>query len=81
MDGSSNVEDDVRGSTAGYMPCAESDRESSTVESRWANTVKGAGSVKSSAGTYTAWKLVIEPFFVEVMRSWSAPISVPKVGW
>ena len=24
---------------------------------------------------------VIEPLFVEVMRSWSAPISVESVGW
>jgi hypothetical protein len=24
---------------------------------------------------------VIEPRFVEVMRSWSAPISVARVGW
>jgi len=29
--------------------------------------VAGAGSVKSSAGTYTAWKEVMEPFLVEVM--------------
>jgi hypothetical protein len=24
---------------------------------------------------------VIEPLVVEVMRSWSSPISVPSVGW
>ena len=43
--------------------------------------VAGAGSVKSSAGTYTAWTDVIEPFFVEVILSCIAPISVVKVGW
>ena len=51
------------------------------VASRCANVVAGAGSVRSSAGTYTAWKDVIEPFFVDVMRSCSAPISAASVGW
>jgi hypothetical protein len=32
----------------------------------------GAGSVRSSAGTYTAWNDVIEPFLVGVIHSWSA---------
>ncbi len=40
-----------------------------------------AGSVKSSAGTYTACTEVIEPSLVEVMRSCRSPISVPRVGW
>jgi len=31
--------------------------------------VAGAGSVKSSAGTYTAWTDVMEPFLVVVIRS------------
>jgi hypothetical protein len=30
--------------------------------------VNSDGSVKSSAGTYTAWIEVIEPFLVEVIR-------------
>ena len=51
------------------------------VESRWANVATGAGSVMSSAGTYTACIEVTEPFLVEVMRSWSAPISDAIVGW
>ena len=42
--------------------------------------VAGAGSVKSSAGTYTACTDVIEPFFVEVMRSCILPISLASVG-
>ena len=42
--------------------------------------VAGAGSVRSSAGTYTAWNEVIDPFFVDVMRSCSAPISAASVG-
>jgi len=45
------------------------------------SVVAGDGSVKSSAGTYTAWIEVIEPVLVEVIRSWSAPISDASVGW
>jgi hypothetical protein len=48
---------------------------------KWAKVVAGDGSVKSSAGTYTAWIEVIEPFLVEVMRSCSVPISSARVGW
>ena len=49
--------------------------------SRCAKVVAGAGSVRSSAGTYTAWNEVMDPFFVEVMRSCSIPISAASVGW
>ena len=49
--------------------------------SRWVKVVAGAGSVRSSAGTYTACTEVMEPFCVEVMRSCSSPISVASVGW
>ena len=28
-----------------------------------------------------AWMEVTEPFFVDVIRSWSWPISVASVGW
>jgi hypothetical protein len=63
------------------MPISEMARESTVVASRWAKVVAGAGSVRSSAGTYTACTEVIEPFIVEVMRSWRAPISVASVGW
>ena len=45
------------------------ERSSTIVESRWAKVFAGAGSVRSSAGTYTACTEVMEPFFVEVMRS------------
>ena len=48
--------------------------------SRCAKVVAGAGSVKSTAGTYTACTDVIEPFLVEVIRSCIAPISVARVG-
>lgn len=51
------------------------------VESRWAKVVAGAGSVKSSAGTYTACTEVMEPFLVEVIRSCISPISWASVGW
>ncbi len=63
------------------MPSAAIWRDSTMVASRWANVVAGDGSVKSSAGTYTAWMDVIEPVFVEVMRSCSTPISSASVGW
>ena len=43
--------------------------------------VAGAGSVKSSAGTYTACTEVILPFLVVVIRSYKAPRSVARVGW
>ena len=42
---------------------------------------RGDGSVKSSAGTYTAWIEVIEPVLVDVMRSCRRPISSASVGW
>ena len=45
------------------------------------NAVAGAGSVGSSAGTYTACTDVMAPLFVEVIRSCSSPISVASVGW
>ncbi len=41
----------------------------------------GAGSVGSSAGTYTACTDVMAPSFVVVIRSCSSPISVASVGW
>jgi hypothetical protein len=44
-------------------------RESTVVASKWAKVVAGAGSVKSSAGTYTACTDVMEPTPVDVMRS------------
>ena len=63
------------------MPCSTILRDSTVVASKWAKVVAGAGSVKSSAGTYTACTEVMEPFLVEVMRSCKAPISLAKVGW
>ena len=41
--------------------------------SRCAKVVAGAGSVRSSAGTYTAWTEVIDPFLVVVILSCKAP--------
>ncbi len=63
------------------MPSAAMSRDNTTVESRCAKVVAGDGSVRSSAGTYTAWIDVIEPFLVEVMRSCRTPISSARVGW
>lgn len=42
---------------------------STVVASKWAKVVAGAGSVRSSAGTYTACTEVMDPTPVEVMRS------------
>ena len=39
-----------------------------------------AGSVKSSAGTYTAWIEVMAPVSVLAMRSSNPDSSVPMVG-
>ena len=62
---------------SGYSDMA---RLSDTVAPRWANVVATAGSVKSSAGTYTACTEVMDPFRVDVIRSCRSPISVPRVG-
>ena len=48
--------------------------------SNWPNAVAGAGSVGSSAGTYTACTDVMAPRLVEAIRSCKAPISVASVG-
>ena len=44
-------------------------RDSTTVASRWPKVVAGDGSGRSSAGTYTAWNEVIEPFLVDVITA------------
>ena len=62
------------------MPCSAILRLRTVVASRWEKVVAGAGSVRSSAGTYTACTEVTEPFFVEAMRSCKAPISSANVG-
>ena len=49
--------------------------------SRCWKALAGAGSVGSSAGTYTACTDVMAPFVVLVMRSCNSPISVASVGW
>lgn len=58
-----------KGSTAGYIPSSVNALFNTVVASRWAKVVAGAGSVKSSAGTYIAYTLVIEPFLVVVILS------------
>ena len=47
---------------------------------RWEKVCTAAGSVKSSAGTYTAWMEVIAPVSVFAMRSSRPDSSVPIVG-
>ena len=70
---------DPSGSTAGKIPFSAIERWSTMKASRKPNVVAGAGSVRSSAGTYTAWTDVIA-LGVEVIRSSSAAISVARVG-
>ncbi|OQC23695.1 MAG: hypothetical protein BWX71_02001 [Deltaproteobacteria bacterium ADurb.Bin072] len=48
---------------------------------RWPKVCDADGSVKSSAGTYTAWMEVMAPALVLQMRSSSSASSVPRVGW
>ena len=55
-------------------------RDSTTVASKWANVVAGDGSVKSSAGTYTAWMEVIEPLLVEEMGRLQERITSTQTG-
>ena len=62
------------------MPSSAMERERTVLASKWVNVVAGAGSVKSSAGTYTACTDVMEPVDVDVMRSCRSPISVASVG-
>jgi hypothetical protein len=49
--GSSRLEDEARGSIAGYIPSLAMRRDSTIEESRWLKISATAGSVKSSAGT------------------------------
>ena len=49
--GSSRIDDELKGSTAGYMPSAAIDLDSTIMLSRWLEMAVTAGSVKSSAGT------------------------------
>ncbi|MND08502.1 hypothetical protein D3C83_311460 [compost metagenome] len=55
-------------------------RESTIEAERCENVCTAAGSVKSSAGTYTAWIEVIAPVSVFAMRSSNPDSSVPMVG-
>src|SRR5436190_751678 len=49
------------------MPSAAISRDNTTVASRWPKVVAGDGSVRSSAGTYTAWIEVVEPLVAEAL--------------
>ena len=63
------------------MPFSLIERSRYKNASRLPNAVAGAGSVRSSAGTYTACTDVMDPADVVVMRSCRAPISDARVGW
>jgi hypothetical protein len=47
----------------------------------WLEIAVTAGSVKSSAGTYTAWIAVTAAPATEAMRSCNDATSVASVGW
>ena len=72
---------EIRTVKAKNRPKLEMLRDRTVVASRCVKVVAGAGSVRSSAGTYTACTEVMEPVLVEVMRSCRSPISVASVGW
>ena len=55
-------------------------RDSTMDAERCEKVCTAAGSVKSSAGTYTAWIEVIAPVSVLAMRSSNCDNSVPMVG-
>lgn len=55
--GSIILELESSGSTAGYIPSSEIALDKTVLASKCANVVAGAGSVKSSAGTYIACEL------------------------
>ena len=63
------------------MPNSAICLESTVVASKCANVVAGAGSVRSSAGTYTACTDVMDPNPVDVILSCKRPMSVASVGW
>ena len=54
MPGVAILELDCSGSMAGYMPSLARLRDRTIEPDRWEKTWTAAGSVKSSAGTYTA---------------------------
>ena len=62
------------------MPSEAIWRSSTTVASRCAKVVAGEGSVRSSAGTSTAWIEVIEPVLVEVNANDGEGALVAPVG-
>ena len=81
MPGVAILELDCSGSMAGYRPSLARLRDSTIDAERCENVCTAAGSVKSSAGTYTAWIDVIAPVSVLAMRSSRPDSSVPMVGW
>ena len=80
MPGVAILELDCSGSMAGKSPSLARLRESTMDAERCENVCTAAGSVKSSAGTYTAWIEVMAPVSVLAMRSSNPDSSVPIVG-
>ena len=74
------MDEEASGSTAGYIPSAAIARDSTITLSKWLEIAVTAGSVKSSAGTYTASMAVIAAPATDAMRSCKAATSVASVG-
>ena len=74
------IDEELNGSTAGYMPSAAIDRDSTIMLSRWLEIAVTAGSVKSWAGTSTASIAVTETPETDAIRSCKAATSVASVG-
>ena len=72
---------DCNGSMAGNRPSPARLRDRTMDAERCEKAWTAAGSVKSSAGTYTAWMEVMAPVSVLAMRSSRPESSVPMVGW
>jgi hypothetical protein len=73
-----HLELDCSGSMAGKSPSLARLRESTIDAERCENVCTAAGSVKSSAGTYTAWIEVMAPVSVLAMRSSSPTARCPS---
>src|SRR3990167_7052362 len=80
MPGVTIFELDCSGSMAGNRPSLARWRDSTMDADKCEKVCTAAGSVKSSAGTYTAWIAVMAPLSVLAMRSSSALSSVSVIG-
>jgi hypothetical protein len=81
LHGAVAVEDLVKAHARAYRPSLARWRDSTIDADKCENVCTAAGSVNSSAGTYTAWIDVMAPLSVLAMRSSNPASSVAIVGW